>query len=66
MIISEGVMGYFYYHISPNNTLTKSLCGKTVMPTQIPVNTWGIVGHLNERYCKECEKLALFNEAERK
>lgn len=62
MIISEGVEGYYFYHISPDDSPTKSLCGKTVMPTQIPVSTWGFKGHLNERYCAECEKLAMFKE----
>lgn len=62
MIISEGVEGYFFYHISPNDTPVKSLCGKLVMPTSIPLTTWGTKGHLNERYCNECEKLSHFHE----
>jgi hypothetical protein len=57
--ITEGVEGYFYYHLSLAGNKTKSLCGKTVMNTEIPLTTWGRVGHLKERYCKDCANAAL-------
>ena len=28
------------------------------MKTEIPLKTWGLKSHLNETYCKECEKIA--------
>jgi hypothetical protein len=58
-MITEGVHGYFHYHISYVDTFSKSLCGKneTTMWTDIPMDTWGFRGHLKERYCKECKEI---------
>ena len=57
--ITEGISGYWFYHFSHPETITKSLCGKQTMRTAMPLSSWGAIGHLRERYCKECEKLAL-------
>lgn len=52
--IREGIHGTFFYHMAVNGS---PLCGeKATMPTSIPVITWGLKTHLNERYCKECDK----------
>jgi hypothetical protein len=58
-IITEGVAGYWFYHISEKNKFTKSLCGKDTMRTSIPLEQWNIKGdgHIPEKYCKECERI---------
>jgi len=57
-IMSEGIGGMFYYHISRVGEEHRGLCGKQTMPTHIPLSIWGYRGHLNERYCQECRLLA--------
>jgi len=58
-MVTEAAPGYWSYHISYVDTFTKPLCGKDIvtMVTAIPMNTWGFVGHLRERYCDECKKI---------
>lgn len=56
--VSEGIHGTWFYHLSTNEHSTLGLCGARTMHTSVPLSAWGGVGHLNERYCKECEKLA--------
>lgn len=58
LIVTEGVEGYWHYHLSHEQTFTKSLCGKQTMPTHLSLKQWGIVTHLRERYCKDCKELA--------
>jgi len=57
IIITEGVEGFWYYHLSKPETFNRSLCGKRVMITNLPLSSWGTVTHLNEKYCKDCEQL---------
>ena len=53
--IRESIHGNFFYHVSLDN---KPLCGaETTMTTLLSILTWGKVTHLNEKYCKECDKL---------
>lgn len=58
-MITEEASGHWYYHISFADMFTKPICGEKVitMWTNLPFNTWGLVTHIGERYCKECEKL---------
>lgn len=38
----------------------KALCGRELgWDTRIPLSTYGVVGHLNERYCKHCMDIAI-------
>ncbi len=54
--IDESIHGNFYYHISLDGS---ALCGKNpTLATGIPIKAWGIVSHLGEKYCKECEELS--------
>ncbi len=54
--IRESIHGNWYYHIALDG---KPLCGeKYTMVTMLSINSWGIVSHLKERYCKKCEELA--------
>jgi hypothetical protein len=55
--IVEGFGGTWFYHLT-NDDLQRALCGARTISTQLPLATWGQVGHLHERYCKECELLA--------
>ena len=59
MHIVEGAAGVWYYHLSESGKSgSPALCGNTqVMSTDIPISYWGIRGHLNEGYCKDCEKI---------
>jgi len=61
MIITEGISGYWHYHISDDATPNVALCGARTMQTNMPLSDWGMPGgeHLPKRYtfCKECDKL---------
>jgi hypothetical protein len=59
--ICEGISGTWFYHLSEDAGKT-ALCGARVMPTQIPLRTWGMVGHLHERYCSQCAQLRSLTE----
>jgi hypothetical protein len=57
--ITEGVSGYYHYHLSESNTNATALCGKMTMNTSILLSTWGHRGHLSETYCAACEQAGL-------
>jgi hypothetical protein len=57
VVITEGVESTFHYHFSMSGDTTRSLCGAKVMPTNIPLNGWGYVSHINEKYCVECLRI---------
>ena len=54
--VVEGVEGMFRYHLAPQDEM-KAVCDPNtrVMHTSIPLHTWGFRGHLNEKYCAQCE-----------
>ena len=56
MKIVESVTSIWFYHLSDDGK--NPLCGSTqvMMPTQVPLDTWGLKTHLNEKYCAECYK----------
>jgi hypothetical protein len=56
LVITEGIMGYWYYHLSKPENINQSLCGKQVMRTAMSNTDWGINTELKERYCSNCEK----------
>lgn len=56
--VTEGVSGYYSYHLSELGINAKSLCGAKTMLTSVPLASWGAKGHLNEKYCAECAQLA--------
>ena len=53
-VVTEGIEGTWHYHVSKIDSIRKSLCGKSVMPTSLSINSWGTITHLNEKYCREC------------
>jgi hypothetical protein len=58
-MITEEAPGYWHYHISYTDSFIQPLCGKkiTTMWTHIPLDTWGLVTHLRERYCEKCKEI---------
>lgn len=56
--VVEGIAGVWSYHRAADELGHRSLCGRLTMPTKIPLSIWGHVGHLPERWCDECKKLA--------
>lgn len=57
VVVTEGVSGTWFYHLGMSEDITHSLCGEQVMPTSLPINSWGVVTHLRERYCDKCFKM---------
>jgi hypothetical protein len=61
--ISEGVGGHHHYHLQQIGK-AGAICGARTMQTSIPLSAWGVVSHLNERWCEECEKTRCERSAE--
>lgn len=55
--VTEGIHGTWFYHLT-NDKDSESLCGERTMHSGMPLSSWGYRGHLNERYCLDCETLA--------
>lgn len=51
--IGEGIHGTFSYHLHVEGT-HQGLCGTQIMRTSVPLESWGVVTHLGERYCEKC------------
>lgn len=51
--IGEGVHGTFSYHLHVEGT-HQALCGTQIMRTSVPLESWGVITHLGERYCEKC------------
>jgi len=53
--IRESMYSSFFYHLALNGN---AICGENMtMGTRLSLETWGQTSHLNERYCKKCEKI---------
>ncbi len=54
--IVESTVLDFHYHLSETGkTYEPTLCGvNLVMYTLIPMSAWGVVSHINEKWCKKC------------
>lgn len=59
--IVEGVESVWFYHLSETGDNGKpALCGNDrMMCTGFPLDTWGMKTHIGEKYCPECERLAV-------
>lgn len=56
--VVESITGQWFYHLSPNRR-GPALCGyANTMVTHCTLDSWGFRGHLREKYCEKCEKLA--------
>ena len=54
----EGVEGMWRYHLREPGKV-KSLCGRTVMLTPAPLDSWGFMpGHMPTSYCWTCRARA--------
>ena len=60
LIVTEGVEGTWHYHLSRDRDgkETSALCGARVMHTSVPIEAWGRVGHLHERWCNTSKENA--------
>ena len=60
LYVVEGVAGMWHYHLSETGCSGQlALCGnRRVMCTELRLSSWGSCGHLNERYCRQCEAAA--------
>jgi hypothetical protein len=58
VVMTEGIEGCWRYHLSDPSHTTTGLCGKPTMTCNSPLDNWGYVGHLREKYCEECKRLA--------
>ena len=58
--VTEGISGYYFYHLSPVEDYTYSLCGKNTMQTHIPLSSWGEKGpsHIRYKWCSMCKELS--------
>jgi len=62
--VTEGIHGYYAYHLSHQGQHAKSLCGERTMSTSLPLKMFGVGkpapegSGLNGRWCEECKRLA--------
>ncbi len=54
VVVTEGIHGTWYYHLSNKASTHKAACGSQTMICSVPIAMWGHVGHLGERYCSRC------------
>lgn len=60
-VVTEGINGYWSYHISRESTKQFSLCGQRVMQTSIPFESFGVGraapegAGISGRWCEECK-----------
>lgn len=59
MSITEGIEGYYNYHLCSDGKTSKALCGAATMQTYVPLSAWGTISHLNESWCKKCKAMTL-------
>lgn len=61
MKVTEGILGYWHYHLSTDDSPYIALCGAKVMGTEIQLKDWGVPfgEHFPKRptWCKECVAL---------
>lgn len=58
--ICEGVGGRFFYHLCwIESDWSKAFCGAKTMRSGLPLSYWGTRTAIREKYCAECEKVAL-------
>lgn len=48
----------FEFHFANAASPTTSLCGATIVPTQIQPMFWGVESAVEGRWCERCETLA--------
>ena len=61
MRITEGISGYWHYHLSDSVSRSRALCGAQTMDTAIQLKDWGVPfgEHFPKRptWCKKCSEL---------
>lgn len=59
--VVESLAGNWHYHLArQGEPLAVAVCDPSVpvMRSPSPLSNWGYRGHLNERYCAQCEARA--------
>lgn len=62
--VTEGIHGYWHYHLSPVGKHTSGLCGAQTMTTSIPLSQFGVGraappgAGISGKWCKECQRRA--------
>jgi len=62
--VTEGIAGYWAYHLSPKALVSRGLCGAKTMHTSIPLEQFGVGraapngAPLAGRWCQECQRRA--------
>lgn len=55
IVVTEGVESVWFYHWSRASNQSRSLCGRTTMPTHHRSEDWGKPGgNVPAKYCREC------------
>lgn len=61
MKITEGISGYWHYHLSRDSEPFTAICGAKVMGTEMPLTSWKVPfgEHFPKRptFCKTCDEL---------
>ena len=61
--VTEGVAGYWHYHLSEKGKEYRSLCGRPTMRTSIPLHRFGLwqaapdSAMIKGRWCEACQKI---------
>ncbi|MDE2613099.1 MAG: hypothetical protein KGL78_06620 [Burkholderiales bacterium] len=62
LVVTEVANGFWDYHLSRRASIMRSLCGKSTLPTAIPLSAWGAKMEENlpkaPSYCPACARLA--------
>lgn len=60
LVITEGISGYHHYHISNKRLAYRSLCGRQVMNTSMPLERWKVPfgEHFPKppTFCEDCDQ----------
>lgn len=60
-VITEGIIGYWHYHLSEPGKTTRGLCGARTMHTAMHRSAWRVPfgQHFPKRptWCEKCESL---------
>lgn len=65
LVVTEGISGIWFYHLSRSDAVTRSICGAQTMRTSIPLERWGRTPdryHIPEKWCRRCDGARLARE----
>jgi len=62
LVVTEGISGFWHYHLSVEGSPSRGLCGAWTMPTSLPLSGWNRRiphYHIPESFCSKCEAARL-------